>query len=109
MPTRVIRYRTAPGRAEENQALVEAVFAELAERRPEGVRYACLRSADGQFMHVVTVDVEPNPLLALASFARFQEGIGERCAEPPVAIDVAVVGAYGVDLTGPGVRATGTG
>jgi len=109
MSTRVIRYRTHPDRADENQRLIEGVFAELAERRPEGVRYASVRSADCSFVHIVTVDVEPNPLLALASFARFQEGIGERCAEPPVALDVTVVGSYGIDLTGKGAPAGRTG
>jgi len=109
MSTRVIRYRTHPDRADENQRLIEGVFAELAERRPEGVRYASVRSADGSFVHIVTVEVEPNPLLALASFARFQERIGERCAEPPVALDVTVVGSYGIDLTGKGAPAVRTG
>ena len=96
MSTRVIRYRTHPDRADENQRLIEGVFAELAERRPEGVRYASVRSADGSFVHIVTVDVEPNPLLALASFARFQEGIGERCDEAPVVSVLHEVGSYRV-------------
>ena len=105
MSTRVIRYRTHPDRADENQRLIEGVFAELAERRPEGVRYASVRSADGSFVHIVTVDVEPNPLLALASFARFQEGIGERCAEQPAVTELDTIGAYG--STPPHDTATG--
>jgi hypothetical protein len=101
MSTRVIRYRTQPDRADENQKLVEAVFAELAERQPAGVRYACLRGPDGSFSHVVTLDDDdaPNPLLELAAFNRFQAGIGERCAEPPVAAEVTVVGSYGLDIS----------
>jgi hypothetical protein len=101
MVTRVIRYRTHPDRADENQKLVEDVFAELAEHRPAGLRYACLRVADGGFVHVVTVDerVSPHPLTSLESFARFQAGIADRCAEQPVATDATVVGAYDLDLS----------
>jgi hypothetical protein len=33
--TIVVRYETEPDRADENQRLVEEVFAELAERRPD--------------------------------------------------------------------------
>jgi hypothetical protein len=101
MSTRVIRYRTRPDRADENQKLVEAVFAELTERQPAGVRYACLRGPDGSFFHVVTLDDDdaPHPLLELASFGRFQAGVGERCAEQPVAVEVSVVGSYGLDIS----------
>ena len=100
MATRVIRYRTRPERADENQKLVEDVFAELAERRPAGLRYACVRAED-TFTHVVTVDddVPSHPLTGLASFARFQEGISDRCLEQPVATEVNVVGSYRLDIT----------
>jgi hypothetical protein len=102
MSTRVIRYRTHPEHADENQKLVEDVFAELTERQPDGLRYACVRTDDGVFMHVVTLDddVTPHPLTGLASFARFQAGIGERCLEQPVPTDVTVVGSYRLDLIG---------
>jgi len=50
MSTRVIRYRTQPDRADENQKLVEAVFAELAEHQPAGVRYACLRGTGRELL-----------------------------------------------------------
>ena len=44
----VVRYRTRPERADENQALVEKVFAELAASRPDGLRYATFRLAVGE-------------------------------------------------------------
>jgi hypothetical protein len=44
---KVIRYRTKPERAEENEHLIRDVFAELAEENPEGLRYAAFRLADG--------------------------------------------------------------
>src|SRR5258707_1120111 len=50
----VIRYEMKPETADENQRLIEAVFAELAETKPDTVRYAALRLEDGvSFVHVV--------------------------------------------------------
>lgn len=95
--TNVIRYRTKPERADENAALIKAVFAELADRQPEGVRYAAMRLADGEtFVHVVQVDAAVNPLLDMAAFQAFQAEIGDRVAEGPFALGATVVGAYGV-------------
>jgi len=93
----VVRYRTKPGRADENQALVEAVFAELAAKEPEGLRYATFRLSDGvTFVHVASVDTADgvNPLTKTGAFAAFTQAIGERCDEPPVALDATVVGSY---------------
>jgi hypothetical protein len=46
MPTtRVIRYRTKPEHADENERLVRAVFAELVEEDPAGLHYATFRLA----------------------------------------------------------------
>ena len=42
-----------------------------------------------------TVDDSANPLLALAAFKAFQEGIRDRCVEPPVVTELTVVGSYG--------------
>ena len=42
MGATIVRYRTKPDRADENQALVEKVFAELDADRPAGLRYATL-------------------------------------------------------------------
>ena len=39
MKTIVVRYQTKPERADENQRLIEAVFAELDERKPKGFTY----------------------------------------------------------------------
>jgi hypothetical protein len=96
MSTRVIRYRTRPEHAAENRRLVEDVFAELATRRPGGVRYQTYVLDDGcSFVHVVDLDDDaPNPLLQLEAFARFQDGIGDRCEEQPVAATATAVGGY---------------
>ncbi len=93
----VVRYRPGPGRADENQKLVEEVFAELAEKQPDGLRYVTFRLDDGAFVHVADVTGDTNPLFDSAAFARFQEELGDRCAdgEGPDPQPATVVGAYG--------------
>lgn len=93
----VVRYETKPDRADENQRLVERVFAELNDRNPGGIRYATFRLADGvSFVHVASIDTDDgtNPLNGIDAFAEFQREIGVRCAVPPAAQDATVVGSY---------------
>jgi hypothetical protein len=94
--TKVIQYRTRPECADENEGLIRAVFAELAESKPEGLRYASFRREDGvSFLHVAVLDDgEINPLLESAAFGEFVTGIGSRCAEAPITTDATVVGSY---------------
>lgn len=96
MSTVVVRYRPKSDNADENQSLVEAVFAELADSDPGGVRYATFRLADGTFLHIADTEVEPNPLGRVAAFAKFQEGIVERCepGEGPNPQPAELVGEY---------------
>ena len=96
MKRTVIRYRTKPEMAERNAELVAAVFAELKAAQPEGVRYMSLRLDDDTFIHIVenAADDGASPLPKLAAFAVFQNGIRERCAEPPVPKGATVVGNY---------------
>ncbi len=97
MGVTVVRYQTKPERADENQALVEDVFAELAATGPAGLRYATFRLADGvSFIHVASVDTDDgtNPLTATPAFAAFLEGIADRCDEGPVASTATLVGSY---------------
>ena len=94
--TKVIRYRTKPEHADENERLIRAVFAELAEGDPVGLHYAAFRLDDGvSFLHVAVLDGEVNPLTSSPAFAAFQAGIGERCAEGPTPADAAMVGSHG--------------
>ncbi|GAA3467582.1 hypothetical protein [Nonomuraea roseola] len=91
----VVRYETAAEAAEENQRLVRQVFAQLNEDRPDGLRYATFRLADGvSFVHVGIVEGETNPLMESAAFEEFQKGIGERLAAPPDRSDATLVGSY---------------
>lgn len=93
----VVRYSTQPDRAEENQGLVEKVFAELNSERPAGLRYATFQLEDGvSFVHVASVDTDDgtNPLSTSPAFAEFQRQIGDRLADGPVASKATVVGSY---------------
>jgi hypothetical protein len=97
MNATVVRYQTKPDRAEENVKLVEAVFADLDDRRPEGFTYKVFRLDDGvSFLHVVIehdVD-EPDSLQDVPAFQAFVAGIGERCEVPPAARGATLVGGY---------------
>jgi hypothetical protein len=99
MGATVVRYRTKPDRADENQKLVEQVYAELDATRPDGLRYATFRLEDGvTFVHVASVETADgtNPLQSVAAFAEFQREVVDRCDEPPVALSASVVGSFGV-------------
>jgi len=93
----VVRYRAKPERADENQKLIEAVFAELEQQSPRGFTYKVFRLEDRvSFVHVVIEhDVETRDSLGdVPAFQAFVAGIGDRCDEPPVAMGATVVGDY---------------
>jgi hypothetical protein len=96
MKRTLIRYRTRPDAAQDNQRLIESVFEELHARSPDGVRYLVLRLDDGTFIHFVAVDAEDaaRSIPGLEAFQRFQSGIKERCIEPPQSGAATVVGNY---------------
>jgi hypothetical protein len=91
----IVRYTTRPDAAEENQRLVQQVFAELAENGPDGLRYATFRLVDGvTFMHIAIHDGEADPLARTAAFAEFQREIADRCVQPPAPTGATLVGSY---------------
>ena len=91
-----VRYTTRDTAAgEENQRLIDDVFAELAALEPDGLSYRVSRSEDGlSFEHVAVVEDGPNPLLSLASFQAFSATVTERVLEPPVVRTAEVVARY---------------
>ncbi len=92
----MVRYRVKADRVAEHEALIRAVFDELATTSPAGIRYGAWKLPDGlSFVHVAFVEAESNPLNAIAAFAAFTEKIKERCDEPPTTVDLASVGMYG--------------
>jgi hypothetical protein len=97
MPAVVVRYKTKPERAQENQELVEKVFAELDGLDATGFAYASFRLDDGvTFVHVVVEEEAPGSvsLADLPSFREFQAGIVDRCEEQPIAKSATVIGAH---------------
>ena len=92
----LISYQTKPGRAEENRALIEAVFAELAVAKPEKLAYLVLEAEDGTFVHFVTLPTDPenNPMRSIAAFRAFTANGRERQVDEPVVKSARIVGNY---------------
>ncbi|KWV58759.1 hypothetical protein AS156_03125 [Bradyrhizobium macuxiense] len=92
----LIRYKAKPEMADRNAELVSAVFAELKAARPDGVRYLTLRLEDDTFVHIVEAAAEDGstPIPKLAAFQAFQDGIRDRCTEPPLLRSASIVGNY---------------
>jgi hypothetical protein len=97
MKRMMVRYKVKADRAAENVRYVEDVFGELERARPEGLRYASFKLADGvSFVHIVSLEAADgvNPLAVLPAFKAFTAQIRERCEEAPVAVELEEVGAY---------------
>jgi hypothetical protein len=91
----MVTYTVKPGREEENAALVRAVFAELAETRPDGLRYAVFHLPDTrQFVHLYTDDGSPSGLQALDSFQAFVSGAADRHEQPATPTRPELIGDY---------------
>jgi hypothetical protein len=99
MSEQLIRYTTKPEHAVRNEELIGAVFAELRQTRPDGLRYAAFKLADGvTFLHLVQNehDDKPSGLLAVKAFGEFQEGLAERRADGPTRDSLIPIGSYRV-------------
>jgi hypothetical protein len=94
MKRTLIRYRTRPEAADANAKLVEDVFAELMDKGPDSLRYLSMRLEGDVFVHFVESNSEPSPLVQLDAFKTFQQGIRERCLEPPDPRPVTILGDY---------------
>jgi hypothetical protein len=97
MKTIVVRYQAKAERADENQQLIEAVFAELDKCQPEGFTYKVFRLDDGvSFVHVmIEHDVDhPESLQDVAAFQAFVAEIDDRCDIAPLAVGATIVGGF---------------
>ena len=96
MKRTLIRYKTKPEMTDKNAELIAGVFEELKASKLEGVRYLSLRLDDDTFVHFVETEANDgtSALPKLAAFQAFQNGIRERCAEPPLARSVTIVGNH---------------
>jgi hypothetical protein len=93
----MVRYRVKPERVAEHEALIRAVFDELARTDPPGLRYGAYKQADGvSFVHVAFVAGEKNPLDDCAAFKAFTANIRERCDELPVNVGLEEIGTFGL-------------
>jgi hypothetical protein len=100
----IVRYTVRPDRVAENEELVRAVYAELAETRPEGLSYVTFAAGAGAlddgvgFVHIAEVSTVDghNPLADVAAFARFQDGIADRLVAPATVTPLRRIGSYRV-------------
>ena len=92
----IVTYTVKPGRAEENAALVRAVFEELALDEPAGFRYAVFQAVDsGEFIHLYTHEgAAPGALQQLPAFQAFVAGAADRHEQPATFTQFELVGAY---------------
>jgi hypothetical protein len=97
--TTMVRYRVKAERVQENEELVRAVYAELAETRPDGLRYTTHKLDDGvTFVHTATTELEEgadSPLPQVQAFKEFQAEIRDRCDDPPQVSQTETIGSYG--------------
>jgi hypothetical protein len=92
----LVRYRVKPDEADENQRLSGAVFKELQQKAPQGLRYAVFRLPDGTFVHLASLDDGASPLSSLDAFRAFSGSVRDRCVEPPVVAEPVIIGNYGM-------------
>jgi len=94
----MVSYTLKPDRVAENERLARGVYDALRETRPAGLRYATFRLGDGvSFVHIVSHEeaAGANALTALPAFQAFAAGVKDRCASPPVRVELNEIGAYG--------------
>jgi len=98
----LVRYEAKPERADENEALSRAVFAELKTIRPTNIAYALFRNGDA-FAHLFVnfADDSSDAVTELPTFKRFQDRAAERWSVPAEALRLGVelVESYGFDAT----------
>jgi len=94
---KIIRYKLKADRAAENEQLVKAVFRQIHDQKPEGVRYAVYKLADGvSFVHIVFYETEEAHLAftSLPAFRDFQAQAKDRFEESPVVSEAEEIGSY---------------
>jgi hypothetical protein len=97
MTSHMVSYKVKPEQTARNEELIHAVFAELDQVQPVGIRYAVSRLDDGvSFIHLILIDGDEgkNPLPQLESLRAFHAGVRERCEEPPVRTKLSEIGSF---------------
>ena len=97
MKQTLIRYKTKPEMGDRNAELIAGGVRGTGGREARKA-FAIFRcgSRTTRFVHIVETETDDgsSALPRLAAFKAFQNGIRERCAEPPVARGVTIVGNY---------------
>ena len=92
----IVEYKLKKDRVAEHEALIAAVFEELAKKRPDGIKYGAFKQSDGvSYVHIAFVSARENPLDAIAAFKAFTARIADRCEEPPKPAELTQLAAYG--------------
>ncbi len=95
----LLRYKTKPEHAAENERLVHAVFDEIHRVQPEGIRYSTFLLDDGlTFVNIVATETSSGlaPLGQLQAYGRIQQGKYDRFDEPPQVTELHELGTYRV-------------
>jgi hypothetical protein len=91
----LVTYTVKAGREDENAELVRAVFEELADTQPEGLRYAVFYLPDSrQFIHLYTDEGSEAGVQGLASFQAFIAGAKEIHEQPATFTKPELIGDY---------------
>ncbi len=92
----MVTYTVKPGREQKNAALVRAVFAELAQTRPTGFRYAVFQqSQPRQFVHLYTNEGAPGGALQqLPAFQAFIAALQDLHERPATFTEPELIGDY---------------
>ncbi len=92
----MVSYTVKPGHEQENAALVRDVFAELAQGRPAGFRYAVFQLPDSrQFVHLYTDEgAAPGALQQLPAFGAFVAAAKDLHEQPATFTEPELIGDY---------------
>lgn len=98
MSVMMIRPKLKTDSVQAAEAAIKTMFAAIEEAKPEGVRYASCKLADGvTFMVLLALDEgTENPLGTVPEFREFQQNLKDWVVEPPTADQLTVVGSYRV-------------
>ena len=95
----LLRYKTKPQHAAENERLVRAVFDEIHRAQPAGIRYSTFLLDDGlTFINIVVTETPSGlaPLGQLQAYRQIQQDKYDRFDEPPQVTELHELGAYRV-------------
>ncbi|WEX73934.1 hypothetical protein PYH37_001292 [Sinorhizobium numidicum] len=95
MSVTIVRYRTRPEMADENERLISDVLRELHLSAPDGFRYLAVRLSDNEFVHLASFDEGAMPITELKTFQTFRAGGKERWLGSPAFTEASIIGAYG--------------